>query len=119
MFESKHIRAVLRDAGLRKKLLGNKAILLEQYNQFEQQSPEMQDEIVENIDDVLQAYAPVQLYYPSPFEQLPHDAWIYGTKGIYVVSNQDGSVLFTRKVDAVRYANNISSVSWEIARDLV
>ena len=56
---------------------------------------------------------------PPPFEQLPDDAWIYGTKGVYIVSNQDGSVLFTRKIDAVRYANNISSVSWEIAHDLV
>ena len=119
MFESKHIKAVLRDAALRNKLLSNKAIPLEKYNQFDQQSPEMQDEIVKNIYDVLQAYAPVQSYYASPFEQFPHDAWIYGTKGVYVVSNQNGSVLFTRKIDAVRYAKNISSVSWEIARDLV
>ena len=119
MFEPKHIRAILRDAALRKKLLVNKAIPLEKYDQFDKQSPELQDEIVENIDGVLQAYAPVQLYYRSPFEQLPDDAWIYGTKGVYVVSNQDGRALFTRKIDAVRYANNMSSVSWETARDLV
>ena len=119
MFEPKHIRAILRDAALRKILLSNKAIPLEKYNQFEKQLPEMQDEIVDSIDNVLQAYAPIQLHYSSPFEHLPDDAWIYGTKGIYVVRNQDGSVLFSRKIDAVRYANSMSSVSLDIADGLV
>lgn len=116
MFELKHIRAVLRDATLRKILLSNEAISLEKYFFFDQQSAEIQDEIVENIVGVLQAYAPIQLHYPSPVEQFPDDAWVYGTKGVYVVSNQDGSVLFTRKVSAFRYASQMSSVSWEVAR---
>jgi len=118
MFELKHIRAMLRDPALRK-LLSDKAIPLEKYHQFEKQSPEMQDEIVDSIDNLLQAYAPFQLFYPSPFEHLPDDAWIYGTKGVYVVRNQDGRVLFSRKIYAVRYANSISSGSLDIADGLV
>ena len=117
MFEPKHIRAILRDAGLRKVLLSNKSVPLEKYHKYDQQTLEVQDEIVETIDNVLQAFAPFQLYYSSPVEQLPDDAWIYGTKGVYVVNNQDGNVLFTRKIDAIRYANKLSKVSWETAED--
>jgi hypothetical protein len=117
MFESKHINAVLRDAMLLELLLNCASIPLEKYIGFDQQNPEMQDEIIENIDGILQAYAPFQMQYASPVEQLPDDAWIYGTKGVYVVCTQDSCVLFTRKVEAVRYANEISKVSWEIARD--
>ena len=65
----------------------------------------------------MQASAPVQLIYQSPREHLSNDAWIYGTRGVYVVSNRDGCVLFTRKVDAFRYADKISKASWGIARD--
>jgi hypothetical protein len=116
MFELKHIKAILRDHTLRKELFEEKTIPLEAYLKFDQQTPEMRDEIIENIDGVLQAYAPVQCYYPSPYENFPDDAWIYGTKGVYVVSNQDGDVLFTRKIDAFKYANGISAVSWDIVK---
>lgn len=118
MFDLKNIKAILRDPNLRKELLLEKTIPLEAYLNFDQQTPEMRDEIIENLDGVLQAYAPVQCYFPSPYENLPDDAWIYGTKGVYVVSNQDGSVLFTRKIDAFKYANGISEVSAEIANSL-
>ena len=77
--------------------------------------PELQDEIIENVNETLQAYGRFQLRYPSPVEQLPEDAWIYGTTGVYVVANQDGYVVFTRKVNAVRYADQMSSVSWQVA----
>lgn len=117
MFEPKHIRAIMRDAALREVLLRNKSIPLEKYQKFDQQTPEVQDEIVEAIDNVMQAFAPFQLYYSSPVEQLPDDAWIYGTKGVYVVNNQDGNVSFTRKIDAMRYANKLSKISWETAED--
>ncbi len=117
MFESKHINAVLRDTELRALLLNSASVPLENYLSFDQQSPEMQDEINENIDEILQAYAPFQARYSSPIEELPDDAWIYGTRGIYVVCTQDGCVLFTKKVEAVRYANEISKVSWEVARN--
>jgi len=88
---------------------------MDKYVNFDKQPPELQDEIVENIDNVLQAHGLFQLIYSSPVEQLPWDVWIYGTRGVYVVSDQDGSELFTRKTAAVRYANKISKVSWEIA----
>ena len=117
MFEFKHIRAVMQDAVLRKLLIKNGSLTLEKYINFDQQCPETQDEIVENIDETLQAHAPFQLHYSSPVEQLPDDAWIYGTKGVYVVRNQDGCILFTRKAAAVRYADEMSKVSWIIARD--
>jgi hypothetical protein len=117
MFESKHINAVLRDTKLRAWLLKSTSIPLEIYSSFDQQSPEMQDEIIENIDEILQAYAPFQARYSSPVEQLPDDVLIYGTRGIYVVCTQDGFVLFTKKVEAVRYVNEISKVSWEVARN--
>jgi len=115
MFYSKHIKAVLRDAALRKALLNHGSITLEKYIDFDQQGPELKDEIIENINETLQAYGPFQLHYPSPVEQLPEDAWIYGTTGVYVVANQDGYVVFTRKVNAVRYADQMSSVSGQIA----
>ena len=117
MFEFKHIRAVLQDAALRKLLLDNESLPLEKYINFDQQCREIQDEIVENIDEILQAHAPFQSHYSSPVQQLPDDAWIYGTRGVYVVRNQDGCILFTRKVAAVRYADEMSEVSWNIARD--
>jgi hypothetical protein len=42
--------------------------------------------------------------------------WVfYWSKGVYIVRTQDGCVFFTRKADAVRYADEISKVSWEIA----
>ena len=115
MFELKHIKAVLRDPELREELIESGSLPLEKYNFFDQQDPSTQDEIIENIDEIMQVRAPFQVRYPSPCEHLPDDAWIYGTKGAYVVSNQNGFVLFTRKADAVRYADEISKVSWEIA----
>jgi hypothetical protein len=119
MFDLKHIRAILRDPTLRKELLKDKNIPLEAYIKFDQQTEEMRDEIIENIDGVLQAFAPVQICYPSPYDNLPDDAWIYGAKGVYVVSNQDGNILFTRKIDAFKYANEISAVSSDIAKILI
>ena len=115
MFELKHIKAVLRDPGLREELIESGSIPLEKYNFFDQQDLNTQNEIIENIDEIMQASAPFQALHPSPCEHLPDDAWIYGTKGVYVVRTQDGCVLFTRKADAVRYADEISKVSWEIA----
>jgi hypothetical protein len=115
MFELKHVRAALRDPKLRQALLNDCEIPLERFENFDLQDPASQEDIIEAVDSALQGWAPFQLYFSSPVEGLPDDAWIYGTKGVYIVHNQDGSVVFTRKKDAIRYASDISAVSWTIA----
>jgi len=114
MYQLNHIKAVLRDENLRKLLLAENLFPLKSYIDFHEQPSEIQEQIQESLDNVLQAFAPFQMIYPSPVEQLPDDAWIYGAKGVYVVSTQDGSVVFSRKVDAMRYANERSAVSREV-----
>jgi len=115
MFELKHVRAALRDSKLRQALLKDCEIPLERFKTFDLQDPASQEDIIEAVDSVLQGCAPFQLYFSSPVDGLPDDAYIYGTKGVYVVQNQDGSIVFTRKKDAIRYASDISVVSWTIA----
>jgi hypothetical protein len=116
LFNLNHIKAVLANLNLQEILLTrDDSISIDQYNTYDLQSLEIQEKIIENIDEILQAYAPFQLYFQSPVEHLPDDAWIYGLRGIYVVNNQDGSVVFSRKSDAIKYADEMSTVSWEIA----
>jgi len=115
MFELKHVRAALRDPKLNQELLNDREISLEKVKNFDLQDPASQEDIIEAVDSVLQAWAPFRLHFASPVDGLPDDACIYGTKGAYVVQNQDGSVVFSRKKDAIRYATGISAVSWKIA----
>ena len=115
MFELKHVRAAVRDPTLQRALLEDGQISLEKFKNFDQQDADTQDEITETVDSTLQALAPFQLYFSSPVDGLPDDAWVYGTRGVYVVQNQDGSIVFSQKKDALRYASDISEVSWKIA----
>ena len=86
MFELKHVRAAVRDPKLQRALLEDVQISLEKFKNFDQQDADIQDEIIEIVDSTLQALAPFRLYFSSPGDGLPDDAWVYGTKGVYVVA---------------------------------
>ncbi len=112
---SKTVRAVLRDRKLRKHLLSNRDLSETDYLSFDTLDEDKRDVASENVINVLKAFAPLILIYSSPVEQFPNDAEVYGTRGVYMVITQDGEELFSRKKDAIRSAESISKVSWEIA----
>ena len=112
---SKTVRAVLRDKKLRKYLLSDRDISEAEYLSFDLLDEEKRDVASENVINVLDAFAPLILIYSSPVEHLPDDAAIYGTRGVYMLITQDGREFFSRKRDAIRLAESISKVSWEIA----
>lgn len=113
---SKHVKALLRDEALKNKLLSNQELSLQDYEHFDHLSFDKMDIASEEVINTLEAYAPFNVIYASPVEGLPNDAVIYGAKGVYMVTNQDGCVFFTRKRDALNYAGGISAVSWVVAK---
>lgn len=114
---AKHVRAVLRNEKLKELLLlPSKELTLEDYKNYDNLNEEKLDIANENIIDAMEGYAPFSAYYPSPVEHLPDDAVIYGTKGFYFCTNQDGRVYFSNKKEALRYASEMSKTSWDDAR---
>ena len=113
---SKHVKALLRDKKLQKLLLGNDVLTLKEYEDYENLSIEKRDIAFENIVGILEAFSPFNRLYSSPVEQLPDDAVVYGTKGIYVLMNQDGTIFFGNKKNALKYAGDISKTSWGVAK---
>ena len=113
---SKHIKALLKDNELSFRLLENNELTIEDYKNYDKLSGEKLDTANDEIFDVLQGYAPFQRCYPSPIDQLPDDASIYGTRGVYLVITQDDSVVFSVKREALKYANQISYHSFSIAK---
>ena len=112
---SKTVRAVLRDRKLRKHLLSNSDLSETDYLSFDSLDEDKRDIASENVIDVLEAFAPLTLIYSSPFEHLPNDAEVYGTRGIYMVITQEDREFFSKKTDAIRSAEAASKVSWEIS----
>jgi hypothetical protein len=112
---SKHIKALLNDKELRFHLLKNNELTIEDYKNYDNLNDDKLDIANDEIFGVLAGYAPFQLYYTSPVEQFPDDAKIYGTKGVYLVMTQDDSVVFSRKNEALKFANDISKNSYSIA----
>ena len=112
---SKTVRAALRDKKLRTHLLSYSDLSEAEYLSFDSLDEEKRDVASEDIENVLKAFAPLILIYSSPVEHMPNDAEVYGTRGVYMVISQDIEEIFTRKKDAIRFAESISKVSWEIA----
>ena len=114
---AKHVRAVLRNEKLKELLLlPSKELTLEDYENYDSLNEEKLDIANENIIDVMEGYAPFNACYPSPVEDLPDDAFIYGTNGFYFCTNQNGHVYFSNKKEALKYASELSKTSWDDAR---
>ncbi len=112
---SKHVKALLRDQNLKKILLSNQELSVQEYEDFDNLSFEKMDAALEEIINTLEAFAPFSRIYSSPVDFLPDDAVIYGTKGIYLLRNQDGYIFFSNKKEVLKYAGDISRVSWQVA----
>ena len=94
---AKHVRAVLRNEKLKELLLlPSKELTIEDYENYDNLNEEKLD--------------------TSPVEHLPDDAVIYGTKGFYFCTNQDGRVYFSNKKEVLKYASEMSKTSWDDAR---
>jgi len=116
---NKNVQAILRNNKIRQELLSSTTLSLEDYANFENLNDEKADEAYENIMNCMQAFATVILHYPSPVEQYPDDAVLYGVRGFYFVETQDDITYFSSKKEAVKFADDISSNSWDLAEELV
>ena len=114
---NKNIEAILRNKKIRQELLASTNLSLEDYSNFEKLDDEKRDEAYENIMNCIQAFATLILHYPSPVEEYPDDAVLYGVRGFYYVETQDIIKYFSSKKEAVKYADDVSSYSWELAKD--
>jgi hypothetical protein len=113
---SKTTRAVIRDSKLRKHLLCRRTGLSEDdFKSFDLLESERRDLVSDQIVEVLDAWAPFRLCYPSPIEQYPHGVEIFGTRGIYIVRTQEGLSFFSNRRSAIRFATSLSTVSWQLA----
>ncbi len=110
------VRAVLLNKNLREHLLKDSSFSESDYISFDSLDEEKQDYISENIINVLEAFAPFILIYSGPLQEHPDDARIYGTRGAYMVRTQEGRDFFSRKNEAINFAQSISKVSWDIAK---
>jgi hypothetical protein len=113
---SKLIISILQNNKLKKNLLRSKEVSEDEYKSFDSLPYEKRALAEEHLIETLKAFSPFIVSYPSPIEQYPDDANIYGTRGAYMVTTQDGTVFFHLKRAAIQYASDISKVSWEIAR---
>ena len=114
---NKQVRSLLRDEKILEVLMADEDFSLDDYENYESLSQEKIDIVFENIKNTLNFCGPFQAYYPSPVEQYPDDAKIFGTRGLYFLETQDELLIYKNKRDALRYANDISKDSWKIARD--
>lgn len=115
---NKNVQAILRNKKIRQELLSSTMLSLEDYANFENLNDEKADEAYENIKNCMEAFATVILHYPSPVEQYPDDAVLYGVRGFYYVETQDVIKYFSSKKEALKFADDISSYSWDLADDL-
>lgn len=115
---NKNVKAILRNKKIKKELLNLTTLSLEDYANFENLNDEKKDEAYENIMNCMQAFATLILHYPSPVEQYPDDAVLYGVRGFYYVELEDDIKYFSSKKEAVKFADEISSNSWDLAEEL-
>ena len=114
-WNSKHIKALLRDKELNFNLLKNSELTIVDFKNYDNLSGDKLDIANEEIFEVLQCYAPFQCIYSSPIDYLPDDAVIYGVKGFYLVVTQDDWTVFSTKKGALKFADDISKHSYRIA----
>jgi len=112
-----NVRAILRNNKIRQELLSSTSLSLEDYSNFENLNDEKADEAYDNIMDCMRAFATEIIHYPSPVEQYPDDAVLYGVRGFYCVESQDGIYYFSSKKEAIKFAEDISSSSWNLAKE--
>ena len=115
MFAPKHVKAILRDPLLRKALIADDPTPLDKFASFDLQDHDTQTEIIESLDCILQELGPFQRHFSSPVDSYPDIAWIYGTRGVYVLRHDVECIVFSRKVDAVRCATKISNALLDTA----
>jgi len=115
MFAVKHVKAILRDTFLRKALIDHAPMPLDKYENFDIQDAATQRTIIEALDNTLQELGPFQMHFSSPIDSDPNIAWIYGTRGVYVFRHDISCTVFSRKVDAIRCATEISDALWDTA----
>lgn len=115
---NKNVQAILRNKKIKQELLNSTTVSLEDYANFENLNDEKADEAYENIMNCMQAFATVILHYTSPVEQYPDDAVLYGVRGFYYVETQDNITYFSSKKEATKFADDISSNSWDLAEEL-
>ena len=115
---NKNVQAILRNKKIKQELLNSTTVSLEDYANFENLNDEKADEAYENIMNCMQAFATVILHYPSPVQQYPDDAVLYGVRGFYYVETQDDITYFSSKKEAIKFADDISSNSWDLAEEL-
>jgi hypothetical protein len=115
---NKNLQAILRNKKIRQELLASTTLSLEDYADFENLNEEKADEAYENIMNCLKAFATVTLHYPSPVEQYPDDAVLYGVRGFYFVELEDDIKYFSSKKEAIKFADSVSSNSWDLAEQL-
>lgn len=115
MFEKKHLKAALHDPNVRQAVIDDSKIPLDKCENFDLQDATTQEEIIEAIDNALQELAPFQMHFSSPVDSHPDIAWLYGTRGVYVLRHDIECIVFSKKVDAVRRATEISDALWDTA----
>jgi hypothetical protein len=115
---NKNVQAILRNKKIRQELLASTTLSLEDFANFEKLNDEKADEAYENIMNCMQAFATVILHYQSPVEQYPDDAVLYGVRGFYYVETQDVIKYFSSKKEALKFADDISFNSWNLADEL-
>jgi len=115
---NKNVQAILRNKKIKQELLDSTTLSLEDYANFEKLNDEKADEAYENIMNCMQAFATFILHYPSPVEQYPDDAVLYGVRGFYYVETQDVVKYFSSKKEALKFADDISSYSWDLAEKM-
>jgi hypothetical protein len=115
---SKLLQAFLRDVRLRKELLLYGDLPEADYKYYDLLVQETRDIAWGDVVDVLEGCAPFQITYPSPVDQYPDDAKVYGTKGVYMVKTQEGIEFFSTKRAALELANSVSKVSWKVAKEM-
>jgi hypothetical protein len=115
---SKTVQAVLRDRKLRRCLLRDKELSEAEYRSYDLLSQDKQDIAAENVINALEAYAPVQVVFPSPVDQYPDDAKVSGTRGAYMVCIQGDREFFSTKRAAMQLAKEVSRESWKVAKEM-
>jgi len=115
---SKTVQAVLRDRKLRRCLLRDKELSEAEYRAYDLLTQDKQDIAAENVINASEAYAPVQVVFPSPVDQYPDDATISGTRGVYMVCIQEDREFFSTKRAAMQRANEVSRESWKVAKEM-
>ncbi len=99
-------------------MLRDKELSEDEYKSYDHLDQDKQDIAAENVINALEAYAPLQVYFPSPVDQYPDDAKVFGVRGAYMVCIEGNREFFSTKRAAMQLANYVSRVSWKVAKEM-